>query len=151
MSEIGAPKRARITAVVAAFAAASLATATFATAPASASTADSASASVLALCKSRTSGFLMKWGPVSKECSYTSPASGWGGKLRITWNVQSGTNQTACVQARMGKARNPDPWQSVSCGTLGTGTIKWPANTASNVEVRVQARNSPVTNVTYSI
>ncbi|MGW4484656.1 hypothetical protein ACWEOE_12525 [Amycolatopsis sp. NPDC004368] len=148
MSEIRAPKRARITAVVAAFAAASLATATFATAPASAAP---DSASVLASCKSRSSGFLMKWGPVSKECSYTSPAGGWSGKLRITWNVQASTNQTACVQARMGKARNPDPWQSVSCGTMGTGTIKWPANTASNVEVRVQARNSPVANVTYSI
>ncbi|WP_020674085.1 hypothetical protein [Amycolatopsis nigrescens] len=106
---------------------------------------------VTALCKSRVSGFLGKWGPVSKECSYTSPASGWSGKLRITWNVQASTNQTACVQARMGKAKNPDKWQSIGCGPLGVGTIKWPKNTASNVEVRVQSRNSPVANVDYSI
>ncbi|MBB4685000.1 hypothetical protein [Amycolatopsis jiangsuensis] len=146
MTGIRAPKKGRVTSVLTAFAVTALATATFTAAPAAAS-----ENSVTALCKSRTSGFLGKWGPVSKECSYTSPASGWKGKLRITWNVQASTNQTACVQARMGKARNPDSWQSVGCGTLGTGTVKWPANTASNLEVRVQSRNSPVANVTYSI
>jgi hypothetical protein len=66
--------------------------------------------------------------------------------------VQPSTNQSACVEARMSKARNPDPWQSVSCGTLGTGTIKWPANTASMVEVRVKANPTAlIANVDYSI
>ncbi|MBQ0925928.1 hypothetical protein [Saccharopolyspora endophytica] len=104
-----------------------------------------------AICKSRTSGFPGKWGPISKECSYTSPASGWDGKLRITWNVQESTNQYACVAARMGKAKNPDKWQSLGCGTLGTGEIKWPKNTASMVEVRVRSGNAHMANVDYSI
>jgi hypothetical protein len=118
----------------------SLLSASFFAAPASA-----------AICKSRTSGFPGKWGPISKECSYTSPASGWDGKLRITWNVQESTNQYACVAARMSKAKNPDKWQSLGCGTLGTGEIKWPKNTASMVEVRVRSGNAHMANADYSI
>lgn len=104
-----------------------------------------------AICKSRTSGFPGKWGPVSKECSYTSPASGWDGKVRITWNVQADTNQYACVTARMAKASNPDEWQSLGCGTRGMGEIKWPKNTASMVEVRVRSGNAHMANVDYSL
>ncbi|WP_199740429.1 hypothetical protein [Saccharopolyspora rhizosphaerae] len=95
-----------------------------------------------AICRSRTNGFPGKWGPISKECSCTSPASGWDGTLRITWNVQVDTNQCACVVARMGKASNPDEWQSLGCGTRGVGEVKWPKNTASMVEVRVRSGNA---------
>jgi hypothetical protein len=105
-----------------------------------------------ALCKGSASGAVGKFGPVSKQCSYTSPASGWRGKLRVEWNTQSGTNQTACVEARMGKARNPDKWQGIGCGKAGVGIVKWPANTASNLEVRVKSSgNSIITNVDYFI
>ncbi|MFE0023462.1 hypothetical protein [Amycolatopsis sp. NPDC059021] len=147
MSETKSTKRGRVVAAVTATLAMSALSAGF--------TATSASAAELnasSMCQGTASGALMKWGPVSKQCSYTSPASGWKGKLKVTWNVQSGTNQYACVEARMGKARNPDKWQSVGCGQSGSGTVKWPSNTASNVEVRVQARpNALLANVDYSI
>ncbi|WP_410617058.1 hypothetical protein [Amycolatopsis sp. lyj-109] len=64
-----------------------------------------------ALCSGTATGAVAKWGPVSKHCSYTSPASGWRGKLRVEWNTQSGTNQAACVEARMGKAAHRPPRQ----------------------------------------
>lgn len=114
-------------------------------------TAEAAESHPAALCSGTASGFLAKWGPVSKQCSYTSPASGWKGRLRIDWNTQSGTSQYGCVEARMSKAKNPDPWQGVGCGSSGSGVIKWPANTASMVEVRVKSMNSAVINVDYSI
>ncbi|MDI2031556.1 hypothetical protein QFW96_23210 [Saccharopolyspora sp. TS4A08] len=104
-----------------------------------------------ASCKSRTSGFPGKWGPVSNECEYTSPASGWDGKLNITWNVQADTNQYACVEARHGNAANPEKWQSLGCGTRGQGEIRWPKNNASKVEVRVRSGNAHMANVDYSI
>ncbi|SEP33494.1 hypothetical protein [Amycolatopsis saalfeldensis] len=142
-----APKRARIASVVAAFAVTSLLSAGFAAAPASA-----APSSAMWLCSGTASGIVGKWGPVSKKCSYTSPASGWSGKLRVYWSVQESTNQSACVEARMGKAVHPDAWQSVSCGTKGTGTIKWPSNTASMLEVRVKANPTALAaNVDYHI
>lgn len=104
-------------------------------------TAGDAEASTTSLCSSRASGAPGKWGAVSDECSYTSPPSNWKGKLKITWSAQPGTTQLACVQGRMGKARNPDKWQSLGCGKSGSGAIKWPKNTASNVEVRVKSQN----------
>ncbi|WP_158884542.1 hypothetical protein [Amycolatopsis anabasis] len=147
MSEVKSAKRGRIVAAVATSVVVSALSMGF-----TAGSASAADAHAMSLCNGTASGALLKWGPVSKQCSYTSPASGWKGKLKVTWNVQSGTNQYACVQARMGKARNPDKWQSVGCGTSGSGTVSWPANTASNLEVRVQARpNALVANVDYSI
>lgn len=105
-----------------------------------------------ALCSGTATGAVAKWGPVSKHCSYTSPASGWPGKLRVEWNTQSGTNQAACVEARMGKAAHPDAWQGIGCGKSGVGTVKWPANTASNLEVRVKGMGtSLIANVDYFI
>lgn len=145
MSEINSSKRGRTVAAVLLSVVMSVLSLGFLAAPAS------ADSHAMATCKSRTTGFPGKWGPVSKECSYTSPDSGWKGKLRITWNVQADTNQYACVEARMGKAKDPDPWQSVGCGTMGTGEIKWPKNTMSNVEVRVRSGSIHIANVTYSI
>jgi hypothetical protein len=147
MMEKLAPKRARIASVAAAFAVTSLLSAGLAAAPASA-----APNSAMWVCSGTASGVVGKWGPVSKKCSYTSPASGWSGKLRVYWSVQESTNQSACVEARMSKAAHPDAWQSVSCGTKGTGTIKWPANTMSMLEVRVKANpTSLAANVDYHI
>jgi hypothetical protein len=105
----------------------------------------------LSLCSGSASGFLAKWGPASKQCSYTSPASGWKGHLRVDWSAQSGTNQYGCVEARMGKARNPDKWQGVGCGSSGSGIIAWPANSMSMLEVRAKSLNSGIINVDYSI
>ena len=108
--------------------------------------------STFSLCSGTATGAVAKWGPVSKHCSYTSPASGWRGKLRVEWNTQSGTNQAACVEARMGKAAHPDAWQGIGCGQSGVGTVKWPANTASNLEVRVKGMGtSLIANVDYFI
>ncbi|MEQ0559740.1 hypothetical protein ABJI51_11700 [Amycolatopsis sp. NEAU-NG30] len=115
-------------------------------------TAAPAQAGTLSLCSGTASGALAKFGPVSKQCSYTSPASGWRGKLRVEWNTQSGTNQAACVEARMGKAVHPDPWQGIGCGKAGVGLVKWPANTLSNLEVRVKGSGtSLIVNVDYYI
>jgi hypothetical protein len=102
-----------------------------------------------AVCNGTASGFLAKWGPASKQCSYTSSPTG-NGKLRISWSAQSGTSQFGCVEARMSKAANPDPWQGLGCGSSGSGAIAWPANTASMVEVHVKSMNSAVINVDYS-
>jgi hypothetical protein len=104
-------------------------------------TSQDSDASTMSLCSSKASGAPNKWGPVSKECSYTSPPSNWRGKLKITWSVQPGTTQRACLAGRMGKAHHQHKWQSLGCGTSGSGTIKWPRNTASNVEVRVKSQN----------
>jgi len=107
---------------------------------------------VTALCHSRASGAPFKFGPVSKECSYTSPnTSSWKGKLKIEWSAQGGTNQSACVEGRMGKARNPDAWQGLGCGASGQGLIKWPKNTASNVEIRVRSNSVHLAIVDYYI
>lgn len=114
-------------------------------------TADATTVHTMSTCSGTASGFLAKWGPTSKHCSYTSPASGWKGKLRIDWSAQSGTNQYGCVEARMSKAKNPDKWQGLGCGSSGSGVIAWPANTASMVEVRAKSMNSGIINVDYSI
>lgn len=104
------------------------------------------------LCHSRASGAPWKFGPVSKECSYTSPdTSKWPGKVTIQWRTQSDTQQAACVEGRMGKARNPDKWQGLGCGKAGQGTIKWPRNAASMLEIRVKSNNIGVTIVDYYI
>jgi len=117
-----------------------------------AGTAEAATLQPMSLCSGSASGPIAHWGPVSKHCSYTSPASGWHGKLRVEWSTQEGTNQTACVEARMSKAAHADAWQSLGCGQAGAGTVKWPANTISMLEVRVKASgNSLITNVDYSI
>ncbi|WP_031468387.1 hypothetical protein [Sciscionella sediminilitoris] len=147
MNEVKSTKRGRAVAAVGTSLVVSALSLGLGAAPASA-----AGASAKSVCSGSASGALLKWGPVSKQCSYTSPASGWKGKLKVSWKVQESTNQYACVQARMGKAKNPDKWQSVGCGQSGSGSVKWPANSASNLEVRAQARpNSPLVNVDYSI
>lgn len=101
-----------------------------------------------ALCNAVATGTAIKWGPVYRSCSYTSPAHGWNGKLTINWAAQQGL---ACVEAREGNDKHPQKWQSLSCGLHGQGTIKWPKNTASNVEIRVKSEQTPTVNVAYSI
>ncbi|TNC29491.1 hypothetical protein [Amycolatopsis alkalitolerans] len=104
------------------------------------------------LCHSRASGAPFKFGPVSDECSYTSPDSAnWKGRLTIQWSAQAGTNQSACVEGRMGKARNPDKWQGLGCGASGQGTVSWPRNTASMLEIRVRSNSIHVAIVDYYI
>lgn len=100
------------------------------------------------VCHAKAGGYLNKWGGVSDACEYTSPSSGWKGKLKVKWAVKQGS---ACVQAREGKAKNPDKWQSLSCGPSGEGTVKWPKNTASKLEVRVMSQKSPTVGIQYSI
>jgi hypothetical protein len=145
MNEKKAPRRVRVFAALVLSVVMSVMSAAFMT------TSASAESHTSAVCDSKASGAPFKWGPVSKECSYTSPPSGWDGKLKVTWSVQPGTNQTACVEARMGKAKDPDKWQSVGCGTNGSGEIRWPKNTMSNVEVRVKSGNVHMAIVAYSI
>jgi hypothetical protein len=104
------------------------------------------------LCKSRTDVFIGTWSPVSKECQYTSPAHGWKGKIFVAWSANPGANQTACMQARMGKATKPkEKWQSLGCGPKGGGWVRWPKNTASRLEVRGESTLSIVANIEYFI
>jgi hypothetical protein len=92
----------------------------------------------MALCHGTAFGYLGRWGR-SASCNFTSPARGWHGKLRINWHTQEGTNQYACVEARM---TNRGGWASLGCGKSGVGQIAWPANTMGQFEVRAKAMNS---------
>jgi hypothetical protein len=104
------------------------------------------------LCKARTNGFLGKWGTVSKECQYTSPAHVWKGKIYVAWSTNPGATQTACVKARMGKATKPKKkWRSLGCGIKGGGWVPWPKNTASRLEVKAKSTLSIVANIEYFI
>ncbi|WP_175411691.1 hypothetical protein [Streptomyces sp. TRM64462] len=106
-----------------------------------------------ALCSGTATGIPYKWGKTSKSCSYTSPSGSWRGYIKVSWSVQAGTNQSACVQGRMAQARDPKPkWQSIGCGKSGSGKVSWPKNTASMLEIRVKSM-SPVhiANVRYSL
>lgn len=145
MSEKKTTKRGRVAAVLGMSVLMPVLSAGFLAAPAS------ADADVKKVCKSNAFGYVAKWGPVSDECSYTSPASKWDGKVTIEWNSDANANQLVCVEARMGKAKNPDKWQSLGCGTRGAGEVRWPKNTASKLEVRAKTNSSAVAKVTYSI
>ncbi|WAL64237.1 hypothetical protein ORV05_25110 [Amycolatopsis cynarae] len=110
------------------------------------------SEAVSSLCTGRVSGLPGHWTEGSKVCSYTSPnTANWPGRIKITWSAQPGTQQYACVEARMGKAANPDNWQSIGCGKSNSGYISWPRNTLSMVEIRVKSMNIGLANVEYSI
>ncbi|MBB1242428.1 hypothetical protein GL263_02385 [Streptomyces durbertensis] len=98
-------------------------------------------------CSGKAVGLPFKWGKVSKTCSRTSAPT--EKSMPVRWSVQSGTNQSACVQARMGDDRKPREWQSVGCGKKGDGKIKWDPNTMSMLEVRVKSM-SPVHIATVS-
>lgn len=104
-----------------------------------------------ASCKSSATGFLGKWGPVSKECVATTGPSETA--VYVNWHVQGNTEQVACVDGRMAQSSNPRPWTSLGCGK-GTKVgfpvkIPWKANAMSRIEIRVKSINSPVANVDY--
>lgn len=99
------------------------------------------------LCQGGATGFFAKWGPVYDSCEYTSPPHGGKGYITVKWTALHGL---ACVEAREAKAKNPDKWQSLSCGKFGQGKVRWPKNTASKLEVRVKSEQAPVESVQYS-
>lgn len=104
------------------------------------------------LCSSQASGAPWKFGATSKECSFTSPNSPkWTGKLVVQWKTQDSTQQAACVEGRMASAGKQEQWQGLGCGKSGQGTVAWPANTASMLEIRVKSMNVGVAIVDYYI
>ncbi|MEW2502384.1 hypothetical protein AB0878_18060 [Amycolatopsis sp. NPDC047767] len=90
----------------------------------------------------QASGIIGKWGPVSKSnCAiFGRPGlrAGYG------WNVQEGTNQSACVQGWGFDAKHPKGgWFSLGCGKSGKMTVPW-GNMAANPQVRVKSMGGSI-------